>query len=98
MTTRYFIETDFDSPQLARQARDELAQHLAAQGLDCQTLTLLRATDGIKIFAIDDSEPEPHLEATPTKPRRPRTPSRRDFPPGTLRDRSTTATAKVAIR
>ena len=53
MTTRYFIESDFDSPQLARQAHDELAQQLAGQGLDCRSLTLLRATDGIKIFALD---------------------------------------------
>ncbi|MEL6384867.1 MAG: hypothetical protein AAFQ89_20880 [Cyanobacteria bacterium J06626_18] len=96
MTTRYFIESDFDSTQLARQARDELAQHLTAQGLDCQTLTLLRATDGIKIFALDTSESEPHLETTSMKPRRHRTPSRRDFPPGTLRERS--STANVTIR
>ena len=89
MTTRYFIESDFDSSQLARQARDELAQQLAGQGLDCRSLTLLRATDGIKIFALEASDPEQHLEATPLKPKRARIPSRRD-------PRSTTA--NVAIR
>lgn len=88
MTTRYFIESDFDSPDLARQARDELAQQLIAQGLNCHSLTLLRATDGIKIFAIEAPEPEQPLETMPMKPRRTRTSSRRD--------RSNTA--KVAIR
>ncbi len=88
MTTRYFIESDFDSAQLARQARDELAQHLIAQGLNCHSLTLLRATDGIKIFVIEEIESEPAIETSPTKPRRPRTPSRRER----------SSSAKVAIR
>ena len=77
MTTRYFIESDFDSPQLAQHARDELARHLTTQGLHCRSLTLLRATDGIKVFAIEATEPEPAIETTSGKPRRSRTPSRR---------------------
>ena len=39
MTTRYFIESDFDSPQRARQARDELAQHLTTKGLTYRSRT-----------------------------------------------------------
>ena len=88
MTTRYFIESDFDSAQLAQQARDELAQHLTTQGLHCRSLTLLRATDGIRIFALEASEPDTPLEVTPTRPKRDRSLKRRD--------RSTTA--DVAIR
>ena len=88
MTTRYFNESDFYSPQRARQARDELVQHLTSQGLHCRSLTLLRATDGIKVFAIEATEPEPAIETTSGKPRRSRTPSRRE-------PRSTTANVDV---
>ncbi len=77
MTTRYFIETNFDSAQLARQERDKLAQKLMEQGLPCRTLTLLRATDGIRVFALESIDPEPADEPTPNKPRR-RSPARPD--------------------
>ncbi|MEL7314241.1 MAG: hypothetical protein AAFN08_04725 [Cyanobacteria bacterium J06559_3] len=77
MTTRYFIETNFDSAQLARQERDKLAQKLMEQGLPCRSLTLLRATDGIRVFALESIEPESAVEPTPSKPRR-RSPARHD--------------------
>ena len=88
MTTRYFIESDFDSPQLAQQARDELVQHLTTQGLHCRSLTLLRATDGIRVFAVEAAGPEHALETTSSEHRRSRTPTRRA-------PRSTTANVDV---
>ncbi|MBE7385140.1 MAG: hypothetical protein F6J95_027495 [Leptolyngbya sp. SIO1E4] len=86
MTTHYFIKTNFDSAQLARQAPDELVQQLIAQGLNCHALTLLRATDGDRIFAIEVNQLELPLEDTPTKPRR-----------RTIRSRDR-STPQVAIR
>ncbi|MEM9007177.1 MAG: hypothetical protein AAGE59_27070 [Cyanobacteria bacterium P01_F01_bin.86] len=70
MTTHYFIETDFASTQLARQARNELAQQLRAQGLNCHALTLLRATDNVRIFTLEANQPELSLEDKSTKPKR----------------------------
>ncbi len=96
MTIRFFIESDFNSTHLARQVRDELAQHLIAQGLNCHSLALLRATDGIRIFAVESIDPEQPPETMLMKSRRLRTLIRRDSPPGTLRERSTT-TARVAV-
>ena len=80
MTTRYFIESDFDSTQLAKQARDDFAQTLTAQGLNCRSLTLLRATDNITIYAVEATQPETLIETTRTKPRntRDRSPRKRN--------------------
>ena len=88
MTTRYFIESDFDSTQLAKQARDDFAQTLTAQGLNCRSLTLLRATDNITIDAVEATQPEPDIETT--KPRNTRDRS--------LKKRDRTPLAKVEIR
>ena len=53
-----FIESDYETPGEARAARDAEAARLVAQGINCHCLTLYRATDGCRIFAIEVPEPE----------------------------------------
>lgn len=63
-----FLETDYETPEEARAARDAQVAQLATDGLICRCLNLYRATDGRRVFIIEVQEPESEaLKYKPTK-------------------------------
>ena len=64
-----FVETDWEEPIQAREARDQRAAQLQDQGWQCQCSTLYRVTDGRRVYLLEAREPE-QIEVVDTRPKR----------------------------
>ncbi|MBD0334240.1 MAG: hypothetical protein ICV62_02015 [Cyanobacteria bacterium Co-bin13] len=80
-----FVETDWEEPAEAREARDQRAAQLEAQGWLCQCSTLYRITDGRRVFFLEAREPE-QIDVSDVRPRKKITP-RQPRPAGEKRPR-----------
>lgn len=68
-----FVETDWEEPTEAREARDQRAAQLQAQGWLCNCTTLYRITDGRRVYLLEAREPEQvDLDDRPRKKAAPR--------------------------
>lgn len=64
-----FVETDWEEPTQAKEARDQRAAQLQAQGWLCECSTLYRITDGHRVFFLEAREPE-QIEVADVRPRK----------------------------
>ncbi|PSN17590.1 hypothetical protein C7271_16930 [filamentous cyanobacterium CCP5] len=73
-----FLETDWEEAEQAREARDQRAAQLEAQGLICSCSTLYRVNDGYRVFLVEAQTPEDEEESR--KPPKKKSGSRRPKP------------------
>ncbi len=92
-TSEAFLPPEWDEFESAISQRDQKAAQLSAQGLVCTCRTLYRITDGMPVYVVEASKPEPEPDARreressrrrePRRSRSERTPARKRSP-GTL--------------
>jgi hypothetical protein len=78
-----FLETDYETLEDARTARDNQATQLEAAGINCQRETLYRATDGRCVFVItlydaDSTDRDRRSESRKPQTRRTKAQTRRE--------------------
>lgn len=67
-----FLETDWDDEEAARQARDDRADQLQAEGLICTRENLYNVA-GYRVFLVEAKEAEPIESSRRSSPRPRRT-------------------------
>jgi hypothetical protein len=81
-----FLPPAWDECEIAIAQRDQSAAQLRAQGWVCTCLTLYRVTDGMPVYVVDASSPNPDIRGErSSRPARVLTPNSR---PGLARNRA----------